>query len=604
MASIRIKVQLSDNKSSNNSNRKTPVAPLRFIYVLQSPSNKTIDELIHLLEKYIIRQYSHMNIQIVRLMTDDGYFLSNDDFCSDVFKDNDRIICFDMENFVQENYSTLDLQNLWCEIKQHDASDDYEKYIQIGLNNLGKLFIRMHGAYNSYGLYLFNIFQLIKIVAEKPESNTKYYFSKKKVFFFFFCLDNLIARLESKNWFIEAKWEYDSSSNTILFLIYSLKIGSNEQIWSNKLQLLLDESRMCIEKGEITSLSGEINDGDILTEKQRERLQELASKIPLAKRTGPEIDTEKDANKKLTKHECEGESLIQMAYGSTNTVTAYQESYSSEKGTFRQYFVITHINFCKKSNENIPEGSQEKSSTATSVTNVKVFYQTNDESWCECDDVAIAPIALRNEEPSGWLADSIINFESDKLISYAIKGWLSVKGQSGKDNLRRRRIHKNLPQPFKLKIIIQDNFNKQSSLIVEQLNKPLDFDTITSYTKYNQSSIKDLLGFVYADDCGLDERHFMAIYLNNDDHIVVYSNRGSSISLERKYIRTMEYNSKQNNTTEVAFDSIYYQYDTLEEKAIGLFDPETFIFYAIRVEISTKTSKTEETILLPVERIK
>jgi hypothetical protein len=409
--------------------------------------------------------------------------------------------------------------------------------------------------------------------------------------------------LNNKNWFIEAKWEYDSISKTILFLICSLKIGSREQIWSKKIHLLLDESHMSIEKGEITYLSGETNDDNILTDQQRERLEELASKIPPPKRLGPEIDVDKDANKKLTKHECEGESAVRMAYGSTNTVTTYQDSYSSENETFRQHFVITHIKFFKKSNDNLSERSHEKTSTSISVINLTVLYQTDDESWCECEDTAIAPIALRNEEPR-WLADSVINIEPDKLVSCAIKGMIHVKGQPGRDNTRRKRIHKNLSQPFKLKIIIQDNFNKHCSLIVEQLNKPLEFDTSASFAKYNQSSINDLLAFVYADDCELDERYFMAIYLNKENQIVINSNHGYSITLERKNIRTMEFNAKQNNTTEVSFDSLYHQSGTQEKKAIGLFDSKTFMFYAIRLEISTKTSKTEETVLLPLEKIR
>jgi hypothetical protein len=168
---MRIKVQVSDNKSTNNSSKKTLVLLLKFVYVVDSPEVTTIGELIQLLEKYIIRQFSNKNVKIVRLMTDDGYFLSNNDTCSIVLKDNDRIICFDMDNFIEENYSTLDLQNLWCEIRQHDTSDNYEKYIQIGLNNLGKLFIRMHGKPNIYGLYMFNIFQLIEIANEASQSN-------------------------------------------------------------------------------------------------------------------------------------------------------------------------------------------------------------------------------------------------------------------------------------------------------------------------------------------------------------------------------------------------------------------------------------------------
>ncbi|CAF1233435.1 unnamed protein product [Rotaria sordida] len=588
MSLIRIKVQLGDNKSNNKSYRKTLPSLIKFIYVLNSSSTKTINQLKHLLENYIIREFSYNNVQIVQLMTDDGYFLSNNDICSDVLEDNDRIICVDMEKFIEENYMTLDLENLWCEIKQHDASDNLEKYIKVGLNNCGKLFIRIYGTSTMYGLYMFNIFELIQIANEKKQQNS------------------IIARLGNTNWFIEAKWEYDSISNTCLFLICNLKVGSNEQIWSNKLHILLDESHMCIEKGEIINLSGEITNDDILTDQQRERLKELALTIPSPKRIGPEIDIYRDKDKKITKYECEGESLVRMTYGSTNTVTVYQDFRSSDDGTFRQHFIITHITFSKKLN-NLSDVVIQEHSTSTdkpiSVVNVTVFYRTDDGSWHECEDVAIGPIALRNEEPR-WLADSVINIESDKLLSFAIKGCLHVKGEPGKDNATRKRIHKYLPQPFQLKIVITDNFNKQSSLIVEQLNKLLEFDTYESFLKYNQSSINDLLVFIYADDCEYDERMFMAIYLNTENQLVIKSGHMYSIILERKNIRTMEFNAKQDQTTEVSFDSIYYQSGKQEKKAIALFDSQTYMFYAIRLEISTNTSKTEETVLLPLEKIK
>ncbi|CAF3795736.1 unnamed protein product [Rotaria sordida] len=588
MSLIRIKVQLGDNKSNNKSYRKTLPSLIKFIYVLNSSSTRTINQLKHLLENYIIREFSYNNVQIVQLMTDDGYFLSNNDICSDVLEDNDRIICVDMEKFIEENYMTLDLENLWCEIKQHDASDNLEKYIKVGLNNCGKLFIRIYGTSTMHGLYMFNIFELIQIANEKKQQNS------------------IIARLGNTNWFIEAKWEYDSISNTCLFLICNLKVGSNEQIWSNKLHILLDESHMCIEKGEIINLSGEIINDDILTDQQRERLKELALTIPSPKRIGPEIDIYRDKDKKITKYECEGESLVRMTYGSTNTVTVYQDFRSSDDGTFRQHFIITHITFSKKLNNLSDVVIQEHSTSIDkpiSVVNVTVFYRTDDGSWHECEDVAIGPIALRNEEPR-WLADSVINIESDKLLSFAIKGCLHVKGEPGKDNATRKRIHKYLPQPFQLKIVITDNFNKQSSLIVEQLNKLLEFDTYESFLKYNQSSINDLLVFIYADDCEYDERMFMAIYLNTENQLVIKSGHMYSIILERKNIRTMEFNAKQDQTTEVSFDSIYYQSGKQEKKAIALFDSQTYMFYAIRLEISTNTSKTEETVLLPLEKIK
>jgi len=91
--------------------------------------------------------------------------------------------------------------------------------------------------------------------------------------------DNFISRLDSTinydqtsaaNWFIETKWEYDTVSSKDLFIICKLKVGSSDEVCSNKLQIILDHSHMRIEKGEITGLSGETNDGTTLTDQQRQ----------------------------------------------------------------------------------------------------------------------------------------------------------------------------------------------------------------------------------------------------------------------------------------------------------------------------------------------
>ncbi len=65
----------------------------------------------------------------------------------------------------------------------------------------------------------------------------------------------------------------------------------------------------------------------------------------------------------------------------------------------------------------------------------------------------------------------------------------------------------------------------------------------------------------------------------------------------------MEYNAKQNKTTEVLFKEVDYRNYTKVNKAFGLFDPETSMLYAIRLEVSTKTSKTEETVIIPMDKI-
>ncbi|CAF1293546.1 unnamed protein product [Rotaria sp. Silwood1] len=592
MSLLRVKVQLGDEASNNQRHNSIPI--LKFVYVIESPTNKTINELIQLLQKYINEQF-YNNIQIVQLTTNDGFILSKSDICSTVLKDNEHIICIDLQTFTNENYSTIDFDHLWFELKQHDASDNEEKCIQIGLNCFSKLFIRMFGTLNMNGIYIFSVYELIKITNEKRK-------------------DNLIARLDntndndqtvSMNWFLETKWEYDKISNKDLFIICNLKTASDDQVLSEKLHILLDHSRMRIQKGEITHLSGEKNDSTGLTDQQRQRLKELASKLPPPKQTGPHIALSEIQNLKLTKNECEGESSIRMACGNTNTVNAYQDIHATENNTVRQHFTITHIIFSKKPTV-LPEILQQKRSIPVekpvSVANLTVFYQIHDGSWRECQDIAIAPIAIRNEEPK-WLTDSIINIEPDKLFSFIIKGCIRIKGEPGRDNQSRARIHKSLPQPFKLKIVINDNFGKQCSLVVEQLNKPLDLITRESYLKSNQSSIKELLAFVYADDCENDGRIFMAIYLDKENELVIKNPGAFSNIFGRKVLRTMEFEARQNKTTELHLDRMHYQYCGLEAKAFAIFDPETYMLYAFRLELSTTTSTTEETVLIPLEKI-
>lgn len=171
MSLIRVKVQLNENKPPSNS-RNVP-APLKFVYLLDLSSTKTIDDLRRSLEQYIIRQFTKSNVQIVQLMTGDGYSLPEDALCEHILKDDEQIFCVNMETFFEENFWTLILENFWCEIKQHDASDDDEKHIQVGLNKAGKLFIRTRNAWNAKGLYLFNVFQLMKIADEKSKSKKK-----------------------------------------------------------------------------------------------------------------------------------------------------------------------------------------------------------------------------------------------------------------------------------------------------------------------------------------------------------------------------------------------------------------------------------------------
>jgi len=169
MASIRIKLQVGDDENNYKYEEKYPLR--KFIYPIDSPSNKTIDELIQNLQQYIVQKFSYINIQIVQLMTDDGFILSKSDICSTVLKDNDQIICVHTKKFIEEYYKKFKDDIIWLELKQHDASDNREKYIRIGLNNVSELFIRMYGTLGVTSLHVFGIYELVTITNEKRKGS-------------------------------------------------------------------------------------------------------------------------------------------------------------------------------------------------------------------------------------------------------------------------------------------------------------------------------------------------------------------------------------------------------------------------------------------------
>jgi hypothetical protein len=169
MSTLRIKVQVGEDNRNNNYQKTN--AFRKFVYVIDSSSHKTIGELIKNLQEYIIQKFSFTKTQIVELMTHDGFILSKSDKCSNVLKDNDYIICIDMLKFIGEYYSNFQDTVIWLELKQHDASDNKEKYIRIGLNNFSELFIRMQGISGVAALYIFGTYELMTIANEKRKGS-------------------------------------------------------------------------------------------------------------------------------------------------------------------------------------------------------------------------------------------------------------------------------------------------------------------------------------------------------------------------------------------------------------------------------------------------
>ncbi|UJR17878.1 hypothetical protein I4U23_004777 [Adineta vaga] len=522
-------------------------------------------------------------------------FFSINPIFSTVLKDNDHIICVDTKKLTDGYYQYFENTDGWLERRQYDASNKKDRFIRIGLNNISELFVKLYGTDMLNSVYTFGIYRLMEIAREK---------SGKKLIG---RIDNTMEYLPpvTATWFLECQWDYDTDSNTCLFIICRLKTGSSEDIWSGKLQILLDQSRLCIEKGEMIHLSGEINDSSTFTNEQCQRLKELTATIPPPKRSRPQIDTTISHNLKLTKHECEGESTILMTYGNLNKVEMDQTT-SDVEGTFLQQFIITSIVFSKKPTilpELLGQKRSQQPEKSISVTHLSVFYQVHDGSWRECQNITITPESSQDKDKK-WSTDLIINIEPNKLVSFGIKGEILIKGTLGRTKETRTRMHKSLPQPFKLKILLTDNYGRQCALIVEQLNKPLEIITFSTIRRWNTLA-KIFLALVYADDCDSDDRIYAYMGLEHSNELLIgHFCSGFGQKFDRKKFLELEHDAKQNKMTEHRLKKLDYQEDSDEIKTTILFDAITFIAYAVRFEISTKTSKTEEIVPIPMDKIK
>ena len=409
-----------------------------------------------------------------------------------------------------------------------------------------------------------------------------------------------ISQVSPAEWFLSAQWEHDPTSNNSLFLVSSLKTGGSTEVRSDKIRVILNESMKQIEKGEIIALSkSSQEDGNQNSKQIQTRLDVLKMAIPPPNRTGPVLDTNVPTTQ-IQKYEDEGDSSLRISQGNESYANIQQDVFE-HTGHCRHFVTISDIIISKKSTE-LPEIlSQKRSAPAEkpiSISQVSVQYQRQDGKWIDCQD---AKIELTSAQQDGGrkIVTSILNIEPNKLVAVSIHASLRVKGQPNRNNVTRSRAHRSLPQPLKLKIILKDGQTKTRSLVVEQINDPLEIITEETFLTHAEGDISKLIAFVYADDCESDERIYIATYIDQNNHLII-GDGGRSVTIDKAVIRTMQFNAKKNGTTEELIDFIC----TSDKKITSLFDPETFLFYGIRIELTTTTSKTIETIILPLDSIK
>ncbi|CAF3722786.1 unnamed protein product, partial [Rotaria sp. Silwood1] len=406
-ATLRIKIEYAGNSKEDNSS-------LKFVYVIDSPRATTIDKLITDIQEFIVTQFGLHNMRLVDLVTDDGYILMKQNICVDVLNNNEKLVCVDMDRFVAKNKSTLNFEDTWLKLEQHDASDNIQKSLTVGVNNAGKLYVYLFGGRNMQGLYLFNVFELLAMACDESEEID--HFQMK------------IPIMSSSEWFISAQWTHDPTSNNTLFLVGNLKTGDTSNILSNKLRIHLNESTKTIEKGEVIPLSNQSNeDATQMAAQTQVRLDELKKTIPSPSRTGPVLDT-KVPIAKIYKHECAGDSPILIIQGKESSVDVEQEIFARDD-SFRNLITITDIIISKKPVV-LPEILTHKRSAPAekpiAIAQVQVHYQWHDGKWLDCEDAKIA-IASGQQDDRRKIVTSILNIEPDKLISVSIYAAIRVK---------------------------------------------------------------------------------------------------------------------------------------------------------------------------------
>ncbi|UJR32613.1 hypothetical protein I4U23_020073 [Adineta vaga] len=575
-SSLRVKIEFNYKNQKNNT-------PLKFMYLIHSPATTTIEKLISILQQYIIDQFIYENIHIVNLLTEDGYLLMKNDLCSDILNRNEKLICVDMYRFVVENSNTIDMDKAWLKLEHHDTTDDIQKYLCVGLNDVGKFYIYLWGGRLKKELYLFNTIELLALVHKKQKDVS---LSVMRV-----------SETSPFEWFIEAIFEQDFTTDNTLILKGNLRAGDMTQIKTGTLRISLNKNTKTIEHWEVTHLSIESDDLSHTTEQELSRLNQLKDLVSPPKRTGPTIDTTVLPTK-IDTYECDGDSVLRIVQGNASVEMA-QDTHARDSN-FRNFITITNLIISKKPVV-LPEILNHKRSTPAekpiSIVRVNVQYQKSDGKWIDCQNSKIIVTSAQSNEKQRQ-GSAILNIEPDKIVSVSIETAILVKGKPNRSNDTRNRAHRSLPQPLKLKIILTDNLTKTCSLIIEQINEPLQLITKEIFGMKWKNEMKKLIAFIYADDCEYDERIYIGIYLSNNDLLVV-DDGSKRIWMQKSQMRTMQWNAKKNKITE---ESASFLGDS-QTKIIWLFDSETYLFYALRVELTTTTSQTIETVLLPLDEM-
>ncbi len=133
----------------------------------------------------------------------------------------------------------------------------------------------------------------------------------------------------------------------------------------------------------------------------------------------------------------------------------------------------------------------------------------------------------------------------------------------------------------------------------------MNLPTLEKLIEKFKISESNILGFVWSDDCSIDVRYFVIVYYTNDQNCLIKLTSGCDLfssctpSWDKKFIQKLQKTAKKQNKNElILHEDIFHSFINCK----ALFD-QLFKLQAIRIQIKTNTSITEQTIVLPIKQI-
>lgn len=336
---------------------------------------------------------------------------------------------------------------------------------------------------------------------------------------------------------------------------------------------------------------GAIKFGDAVTLQSDNPVLAKKYTVPAPKTEGPNLETEAAADANLPKEKV---APVQSFNQNGMTITATCPGVYAEQRTGRgdEWFQCYYFSVAFQN----PDENQ------LTITTTKIEYQAADGNW----------VAAKNDNVNcgshsgGWRFDW--DWRGSTGGKFYIRGKdvtnTALRAAFGMPKAvpcgERRRTHRTLPQPLKLRLTFNTVEGASSILEVDQVNdEPLDLPTKASREKYHSG--KTITQLITCDDVNAETRAFVEVFpvdvSNNYEYVPIGWSGGSSKYVYLSDLRKWAYEAE--GKTEVKIDDIKFEEGTKKMECYGLVDPAVGSIYALRFELSSSTSKVIDHVLIP-----